>query len=139
MNYEFKVKGLVWFFAAIFAVLIPLFWPARALAQQQFSSEYNVTYDIDSGGSTTVTEQITLKNLTDQYYASSFALLIDATNISNVEASDSGGSLQASSNREGTKTKIDVNFGQQIAGKNKTYSFELDFKSTDFAQKQGQI
>jgi len=108
-------------------------------ADNEFSSSYNITYDVDQTGVTTVTEKITLKNLTDKYYASDFKLSISATKVTEVSMTDSQGPLDVQVNTSGATTNINTQFNQQIAGKGKEYTFSLHFKSTDFAQKMGKI
>lgn len=113
--------------------------PQNSFAQEQFNSSYNVTYDISETGSTTVSEQVTLKNLTERYFASSFNLTIGATEISNVTAFDTSGPLKVTSKKAGNKTEINVEFSKQIVGKDKEYTWTLQFNSGDFAQKQGKV
>lgn len=122
------------FSLSIFTILVT---PAQA--ENEFASSYNITYDVDSSGITTVTEKITLRNLTDRFYASSFNLSIGATNITDVAATDSQGPLESEVQNQGKKTGITVKFNQQVAGLNKTYLFTIQFRSKDFAQAQGKI
>lgn len=105
----------------------------------EFATSYDVTYDIGEDGATTVTEKITLRNLTSQYYATQFKLTIGATQISDIKASDSSGPLEVKSTQEGTSTVFEVKFNQQVAGLNKTLPWTLSFKSKDFAVKQGKV
>ncbi len=134
-----KKKVLLFILSFLILCILPISPVLAKDSAQQFSADYNVTYAVDQTGLTTVTEQISLKNLTDQYYASSFSLIIDATNINNVSAFDSGGSLSSSTKKQGNQTQITVQSPQQLTGKNKQYSFTLVFTSPDFAQHQGNI
>jgi transglutaminase-like putative cysteine protease len=111
----------------------------NVLADGEFATSYNVHYDVDSSGGTQVVEGITLKNLTDRFYASSFSLTIGATNVTEVSAIDSQGPMPVTVTKEGNKTKIDVKFNQQISGMGKEYPWTLKFKSSDFAEEQGKI
>ena len=76
----------------------------KAFAAGEFGSSYKVSYFVDESGTTSVTENITLKNKTDKYYPSSFSLSIGATQISDIEAFDSQGPLQINTQREDKKT-----------------------------------
>ncbi len=107
--------------------------------KQGFSTSYDVVYDIDSVGVTTVTEKITLKNLTSEYYANEFKLIIGATRIFDIKASDGSGPLQVQSEQKDTSTVIKVKFNQQVAGIGKTLPWTLQFKSKDFAQNLGKV
>lgn len=113
--------------------------PRPVRAADEFSTAYDVNYDIGTDGVTTVTEKITLKNLTSQYYATEFKLTIGVTQITDVKVSDSGGILQAQLSQQDSSTTIAVKFNQQVAGVNKAQVLNLQFKSTDFAQKMGKV
>lgn len=116
-----------------------LFSASPAYAAEEFATSYDVVYDIDSAGITTVTEKITLKNLTSEYYAHEFKLTIGATQISDVKASDGGGQMQTNLEQKGNNTTITVKFNQQVAGLGKTLHWTLQFKSKDFAQNLGKV
>lgn len=111
----------------------------QALAAGEFVPSYNVTYEVAETGSVSVLKKIVLKNLTDQYFASSFNLSVSAVDITDITASDSQGPLEVNIATEGRKTKINIKLSQQIVGKGKEYSFTLKYKSKDFVQKIGKV
>ncbi len=113
------------------------FIPHKAFAADEFSTSYDVTYDVGSDGVTNVTQKITLKNLTSQYYASNFTLSIGSASIFDVSASDEAGVMEVKTEAKDNKTAIAVQFNQQVAGIGKSQSFTLRFKSKDFAQSIG--
>src|SRR3989344_6337547 len=123
----------------ILVILFSFVLVSKVHAAEEFTTSYDVTYDIDVSGITTVTEKINLKNLTSEYYASQFKLIIGATQISDVKASDGGGTMQVSSQQKNNTTEINVKFNQQVAGLNKILPWTLQFKSKDFAEKIGKI
>lgn len=125
--------------AILFLFLSLSFKLPVAFAASEFATSYDVSYVVGTDGITDVTEKITLKNLTPQYYASSFSLTIGSTQISNVTASDEGGIMEIDTKKEGTATTFTVKFNQQIAGKDKQVPFTFRFKSKDFASKQGAV
>src|SRR3990167_8118671 len=104
-------------FLAIFLVIF-IFTP-KVFAAEEFSTSYDVIYDVGLDGITTVTEKITLKNLTSQYYASEFKLTIGATDIFDVKGSDPGGALEISTEKKDLTTIISVKFNQQVPGLDK--------------------
>ncbi|MBI3103739.1 transglutaminase domain-containing protein [Candidatus Daviesbacteria bacterium] len=108
-------------------------------AAEEFATSYDVVYDVGLDGVTTVTEKVTLKNLTSQYYANQFKLMIGATQISDIKGSDPGGALETSSELKDTSTTINVKFNQQVAGLGKELPWTLQFKSKDFAEKLGKV
>lgn len=126
------------FVVFLFLFLIPGF-RSHAFAAEEFATSYDVIYDVGLDGETTVTEKVTLRNLTSQYYANQFKLIIGATQISDIKGSDPGGSLEVSSEQEDTSTSITVKFNQQVAGLGKELPWTLSFKSKDFAQNLGKV
>lgn len=110
-----------------------------AHAADEFATSYDVVYDVDESGITTVTEKISLRNLTSQYFANQFKLTIGATQISDIKAQDPGGVMEVTKQQSGTSTTIEVKFNQQVAGLDKTLSWTLSFKSKDFAEKLGKV
>lgn len=132
------------FLIVLILSLFFIVFPRQVLAAGEFSSSYEVTYDVLDSGQTQVLEKITLKNLTDRFYASQFTLTISASDISEVAAFDSSGELETSVEKVEesgvvNKHKITVKFKSQLAGKDKEYHWSLKFKSNDFAQLQGKI
>src|SRR3989344_5370190 len=131
------VRKIICFLLITFS--LHLFVSSSFAQEKQFSASYDVLYDVGQDGVTSVSETIKLKNLTDKFFASNFALTIDSTQLIDISASYNQGMLVTQSNQEGNGTKIDVKFGQQIVGKDKEYSFKLNFKSKDFSEKSGKI
>ena len=108
-------------------------------AAEEFSTSYDVTYDVSLDGVTTVTEKVTLKNLTSEYYATNFSLTIGSTAITDVTASDPSGPLETKIEKKGSATTLSVKFNQQVVGVGKLLPWTLTFKSKDFASKQGSV
>ena len=137
------VKKILVFIA--FILYFYLFPAAILSAEEQpkeeasFATSYNVIYDIGLDGTATVTQKITLRNLTSQYYANQFKLTIGATEISDIKASDESGAMEVTSEKQGSSTTIAVKFNQQVAGLDKILPWTLQFKSKDFAEKIGKV
>ena len=129
------------FFLFTFSFFLPKSFAASDIpsVKQEFATSYDVIYDVDLDGVTTVTEKINLRNLTSQSYANQFKLIIGATDIFDIKASDGGGIMQVSSEQKDASTIITVKFNQQVAGINKILSWTLQFKSKDFAERKGKI
>lgn len=106
---------------------------------QEFATSYDVIYDVSEDGITTVTEKVILRNLTSQYYATQFKITIGATDISDVVASDPAGVLETTVEKKDNTSILSVKFNQQVVGLNKELSWNLKFKSKDFATKVGKV
>ncbi len=130
------VKKILVFIAFLF---ISAVFPPALLAAEEFATSYNVVYDISLDGVATVTQKITLRNLTTQYYANQFKLTIGATDIFDIKALDESGVMEATTEKQGSSTTISVKFNQQVAGLNKVLPWTLQFKSRDFAEKIGKV
>lgn len=123
----------------VLGLIFTFVFAPKAFADEEFTTSYDVVYDVGLDGVTTVTEKVNLRNLTSEYYASEFKLIIGATQISDVKASDGGGSMEVTREQSGTSTTLSVKFNQQVVGKDKTLPWTLQFKSKDFAEKSGKV
>lgn len=121
----------------IFFAIIFLINPGLVKAENEFATNYDVTYDIGIDGMAQITQKITLTNLTSRFYASNFTLSIGSTDVSDVLASDDSGYMPVKVENKDNKTSITVTFNQQVAGLEKSQTFTLKFKSKDFAENLG--
>lgn len=128
-----KLLGLI-----IFLVMFALF-PRISYAAQEFKTDYDVNYDVGNDGITQTTEKITLTNLTETYFASTFVLTIGSTALTDVTATDEGGAMDTKVDVSGNKTNVNLKFNEQITGINKEQTLTLKYKSNDFAEKIGKI
>ena len=65
------------------------FMVPSARAEGEFETDYDVTYDVNNEGSTTVTQKITLKNKTPNFYdltSDTFFLLFGVRNCKSLGA-----------------------------------------------------
>src|SRR5581483_4168952 len=108
-----------------------------ALADTKFSAVYNVTYEIQTSGTTVISQRIDLKNLTANFYATEYTLSIGATKIKNVSASGPSGNIPVSVSTENDTTKIHLTFPDKIVGLNRVLSFTLRYESDDIAVRNG--
>src|SRR3989344_2446521 len=126
-------------FVILFLLLTVTCTLSTSYAAEEFATSYDVTYDVGADGVTTVSEKINLKNLTSEYYANQFKLIIGSTSIFDIKASDGGGNMQVTSEQKNTATEINVKFNQQVVGLNKVLPWTLQFKSKDFAERIGKV
>jgi transglutaminase-like putative cysteine protease len=139
---KFLLIAFFWLFSFLFTSNLSLntvFAQDNRTPGSEFASSYDVVYDVSEDGITTVTEKVSLRNLTSQFYANQFKLTIGATQIFDIKGSDPGGPLDISSEQQGTATSISVKFNQQVAGLGKILPWSLQFKSKDFAEKTGKV
>ena len=115
------------------------FMVPEALAEGEFETDYNVTYSASTDGKTTVTQNITLKNKTPNFYADKFELKIGSTKVHDVTANDNTGVLQTEAKFENNLTTIGVIFNQKVIGTGKSLSWTLNYTSDELTTKSGQI
>lgn len=125
-------------FITLFSILYSLFTKPVAAAGE-FETSYKVLYEVSDSGQTAVTQNITLKNRTANYYADKFELKVGSTKVENLEASDSTGKLETETKFENNLTTITVKFNQKVIGIEKSLSWTLKYKSNELAAKNGQI
>ncbi len=128
-------KKILSIFAALAAVVI---FPSNAFAAGEFSTFYDVTYTVDEDGNAKVRQEVTITNLTADFYASEHQLNVGNQEISNAWAQDVGGSLEVSISKVGKNTLIKVPFGSPIVGRGKSYSFTLGY-NVNAAKKLGKL
>ncbi|MBU1868592.1 transglutaminase-like domain-containing protein, partial [Patescibacteria group bacterium] len=104
-----------------------------------FSTDYKVEYSIDTQGTATIKQDITLTNHTQDRYVSDYTLTDYSPNISSVRAWDQSGNLTTLLEQQKESSTIKVLLGQKTAGKNTKTSWTLEYKSSGFAEKKGRI
>lgn len=131
------MKKKILLLACLILLAFPLLTKNVFAADKEFSTSYNVNYDVGVDGSTQVTEKISIKNLTDQYYPSNFSLTVGSTTLSEISASDSSGNMEVKVDKVDTRTSMAIKFNGQVVGLDKSQDFTLKYKSSDFAQSIG--
>lgn len=126
-------------FLFLFLILNSKFLIPDSLAANEFETSYKVLYEVAASGQTTVTQNITLKNRTANYYADKFELKLGSTKVEDIKASDSTGELETEAKFENNLTTIVVKFNQKVIGIDKSLSWILNYKSSELAAKNGQI
>lgn len=124
--------------AAIFLVLLVNVQTVNAA--NEFSTTYDIEYSVNQDGTTDVTQNIKLKNLTDKFFPSSFSVTLPGTEVDQIEARDNKGPLATETALDGSNTKVTVRFtNQQIIGLNKEYPWTLSFKDKSIARNLAKV
>ena len=109
------------------------------VAQGEFQTDYKVNYTVNPNGRTDVTQNITLKNKTANFYADKFELKIGSTKVDNVKAQDATGPMPVDVKFENNVTAISVKFNQRVIGIDKSLTWTLTYSSSELATKSGTI
>ena len=130
----------------IFLLPVIVFWlffwhllAPKALAAAQFSSRYNINYEVEQNGVTSVTYQVNITNLTTEYYVSEYDLTIPSPKIQEIIAADRKGKILPQVGSSEDETKIHLVFNDKAVGKGNVLSFALSYKSSEIAKKNGRI
>ncbi len=110
-----------------------------ANAEENFTSDYRVTYTINNDASTHVQMSVTLTNLSSRYYASSYKIQLGFKNPSNVKASDAGGNITPSIVKNSKGSAVDLNFNSKVIGQGSKLNFSVSFDTLELAQNQGNL
>ncbi|MDO8583158.1 MAG: transglutaminase domain-containing protein [bacterium] len=124
---------------ALILFLIFLFIPQSAFAEANFTTDYNVTYNVLENALTHVTFDVALTNQTSQYYASSYSIQVGFKDIENILARDPGGKITPTVTKNDDGNSIAITFNEKAVGLNKKLSFAISFDTKDIAQKSGKI
>ncbi len=117
-------------------------WVARSfpvLAEGEFSTSYDVTYEVQENGETQVTQNIALTNKTKDFYASEYTLIIGSPRVKDIVATDPNGALKINVDTREDSTQIHVVFNSPVVGLDKTLNWVLKYKTLDTAVKSGQV
>jgi len=126
----------------IFAFILALIFfatPQLVFAQSNFTTGYNVTYNVLDNAVTHVTFDVTLTNKTSQYYASSYSIQVGFRNIENVLARDPDGKITATITKNDDGNSIDITFNKKVVGLDQKLPFTISFDTRDITQKEGKI
>jgi hypothetical protein len=119
--------------------LILLFLPFQSFAESNFTTDYNVIYNVMENALTHVTFNISLTNKTSQYYASSYNIQVGFKDIENVLIRDSGGKITPKISNNNDGSNIEIVFNDKSVGLGQKLNFTISFDTKDISQKYGKI
>ena len=127
------------FFVLLLLSLLTLF-KNSVLAADEFATNVDTVYEVKETGETTVTTKVRLTNVFSNIYATSYSLVLDSINPTDVKAySASGKALETSVSKENTKTFIKVKFSEPVVGKDNYNDFNLSYNESSFAVRTGEV
>lgn len=132
-------KLLKYFQILTFSFLLVFFLPKNIFAQSEFSTSYDITYNVDLTGLTTTKQVVNLSNNLDHIFATEYTIIIGSTKITDIKASDNFGELTPEITQAGNSTNIKFNFNERVIGKNKSRNIVVNYKTKDFAVVKGHV
>lgn len=115
------------------AVIFPLY------AVDDFKTDYDIEYSINTFGTTIVTQRIVMTNVAPNVFPKQYSVVIDTDKIKNVIAFDDGGPIKLETSVQDGKTTIVLPFNLQTVGLGKKTNFSIRFEDGNIAQKVGNI
>ena len=104
-----------------------------------FSSTYDVTFSLQNNGDATITQKISLKNLSSDCFVSEFALAVSSGRVYNVSGKDSLGTIKTSYKKEKNATIINARLNDEVIGLGRTAVFTLKYTLKELSNKEGNI
>ncbi len=129
----------------IFTLGFSLFPIPKSVAAGQFSTGYDIVFDFGDDGVARVTHNVTLTNLTKDYFASEYCITTGSDKVSDVSGNDALGSLRITTTADSTcpqvagSTVLIAKLNQQAVGQNKSVKFTISYSVAGLARKNGSI
>lgn len=114
-------------------VATAILFASKTFASEDFSTNYDVTYEINKEGAAHVTQHITVTNLESGTYAKEYTLHIASLRLENIRAFTPTGQLELAIKTEADKTAIRIPFSQKVIGKGKRIEWTLTYDTEDIA------
>ena len=122
----------------IFLSFLPYFFlNSKVNAISQFSSYYDITYQVLPTGITHVTFEIKQTNNLSQVYATDYSLSLSQTQIENVVATDINTTIIPNITQTQNLTNISFPFINKVVGKDKTHHFSIEYDTQDITTQNG--
>lgn len=128
------MKRITFLFIILFLLLVP-----TVSAKGEFNTDFDVTYQVKETGITEVTNKITLTNIFSNLYATSYSIVLDGINPTNVRAYGVNEGYSVKTNNENGKTTLEIDFPDQVVGKDKSRVFWVSFEESSFAVRTGEV
>jgi len=124
----------------IFLLLTIIFvLPSQSFATTEFTSNQEITYNIDKTGNAQVREKIILTNKLSQIYIKKYTVEINGSSIKNIVGNDDFGNVIKNYETKDEKTTINLEFNQPAIGKDKSNKLNLSYLIENFATHKGNI
>lgn len=109
------------------------------LAQENFLTDYNISYTVDPTGIAQVKHVVTITNLEKDVIATSYTLGLKQMDIYDVSATDENGNLDITQKKDGDQTNLDIKLNSFTIGEGRQNSITILYKSKFIANKIGEV
>lgn len=132
---------LVKTFVAFFLFSLFLFLgTGEAVAENEFSIDSTVRYNVADSGKTNVVHDLTLENNFSTLYATTYTLSLQNIDAQNIKAQyENGTEIKTEVVKEGDLTNIKVTFPDAVVGQGAQRHFFILYENLGFAQRTGEV
>lgn len=116
-----------------------LFIVKPVFAQENFKSKLDSTYTVHEDGSTFVTHEFEIENLTPEYFISKYGLQLSSPNIKDVKVTSNNQIINAEVVNTDNQTSIGISFTDKIVGQHKKRKFIISYQNNDLSQLTGKV
>ena len=130
------------FFIAFFLFLsiFPTFFKnGKIQAAGEFKTDYTAAYAAAEDGTLEVSQNVTIENLTSQYFVSQYKFTIGSESPKNITAWDSTGDLTPVVKKSDGKTVVTLNFRARVYGKGNKLNFGIAYDFPGLVNRNGLI
>jgi len=108
-------------------------------ALDQFSTDYEITYDINDAGETTVKQKVFITNQIEDVIATKYSLSINNMAIYEEKAYEENENINLKKELTQDTITLTALFEKYTVGKDKTKEFIIEYKTRDLAYRSGKI
>lgn len=121
----------------IILLILFLSLSSPVFANQEFTLNQKINYQIDNQGNAYVVQESELINNYSEIYPQNYQITISSSNISNITSNDNFGNILQKTEVVGDQTQIYLKFNQASIGKNQITKFSLNYTIPKFATQKG--
>lgn len=127
----------------VFYLFCGVILPVKPLHAQTNSDHFHTTltstYTVDISGNTRVEHHFRIRNLTPEYFISSYSMKLGTDAISSINVTSNQQAISPEVKQDGTGTMILINFPDNLVGKDKTRDFRISYLNPVLSEVNGQV
>ncbi len=123
----------------ILSIGIFLFTPQDVFASPNFTTDYQVIYDISESGATKADIAISLTNKTAKNYATDYQMLLGFDDISDFRSSDAQGEIKPKLEKISNGYSVNLPLNKKAVGLGNKNTFNITFNTKSIARNNGNI
>ncbi len=106
---------------------------------EHFHTSLTSTYTVDTEGDTRVEHAFRIRNLTPEYYINRYSMSLGTEAIRDINVTSGQQPIEANIQRGNNGTSIEIEFADQVLGKDKVREFRVSYLNPVMSEINGQI